>query len=60
MNKYAVTRRFRGTTYKITIANPSGVNRGVKRILVDRQEIAGNRLPLFADSKQHTVEVTLG
>ncbi len=53
--EYSVTRVFH-----IKVANPSGINRGVTRIFIDKKEVEGNRLPLFADRKKHTVDVTMG
>jgi cellobiose phosphorylase len=56
--KYTVTRKFRGVTYTITVKNPEGVCRGVKKITVDGVEIKGNVLP--PQKKDVTVEVVLG
>ena len=42
---FTVTRRFRGNTYLIEVKNPNGKQRGVKKLLVDGKEIAGNILP---------------
>ena len=57
---YKVSRRFRGATYEIAINNPDHVCKGVKAATVDGKAIEGNVLPVFADGKVHTVEVTLG
>jgi cellobiose phosphorylase len=43
---FRIQRKFRGKTYKIEVKNPSGKNRGVKRLLVDGRETPGNRIPL--------------
>jgi cellobiose phosphorylase len=45
---FTVTRRFRGNTYVIEVRNPNGQQRGVKKLLVDREEQAGNLLPVSA------------
>jgi cellobiose phosphorylase len=42
---FKVTRRFRGNTYIIEVRNPSSLNRGVEKLLVDGTEIPGNLLP---------------
>ena len=42
---FKATRRFRGNTYVIEVKNPSSLNRGVKKLLVDGREIPGNLLP---------------
>ena len=59
-NGYHVSRRFRNAVYEIEIQNPDHVCRGVKRVTVDGQEIAGNVLPVFSDGKAHQINVTLG
>ena len=43
---FTATRRFRGNTYRITIRNPRGKQRGVKRLIVDGMELAGNLVPV--------------
>jgi cellobiose phosphorylase len=57
---YTVTRIFRGDTYRISVKNPRGVNRGVSSMTVDGREIAGNIAPVFGDGAAHDVEVVLG
>ena len=57
---YRISRRFRGATYDIRIANPNHVCRGVKAVTVDGKPIEGSTLPAFGDGKTHAVEVTLG
>ena len=41
---FTVTRRFRGNTYVIEVKNPQHQQRGVKKLFVDGNEIAGNLL----------------
>ena len=57
---YEISRRFRGATYQIAIKNPDHVCRGVKAVTVDGQAVEGAVLPVFADGKNHQVEVILG
>ena len=57
---YTVSRRFRGAVYDVEIKNPQHVCRGVKEVTVDGKKIEGNVLPVFADGKNHKVEVVLG
>jgi cellobiose phosphorylase len=45
---FTVTRKFRGNTYVIEVKNPRGRQRGVKKLVVDGKEIAGNVLPARA------------
>ena len=57
---FKATRQFRNATYQISVSNPSHVSKGVKSVTVDGNAIKGNILPVFADGKEHTVEVVLG
>jgi len=43
---FTATRHFRGNTYVIEVRNPKGKQRGVKKLLVNGKEIAGNVLPV--------------
>lgn len=45
---YKVRRRFRGMTLHITVTNPEGRNRGVRRVAVDGTEIGGTFIPATA------------
>jgi cellobiose phosphorylase len=55
-----IIRPFRGTIYEITINNPKGREKGVKRIVVDGEEIDGNLIHPIRDNKLHKVEVLMG
>jgi len=57
---FTATRKFRGTTYEISVTNPAGVCKGVKRLIVDGQEIPGCTIPLIKGSSPVKVEVVLG
>lgn len=54
-----VTRKFRGAEYHVRIQNPTRINHGVDRILVDGVRIIGNVVQPFR-SGVHFVEVVLG
>jgi cellobiose phosphorylase len=57
---FTVTRRFRGNTYVIEVKNPQGKQRGVKKLLVNGREIAGDILPVRSPhSKPIRVEAVL-
>ncbi|MDR2431461.1 MAG: glycosyl transferase [Candidatus Margulisbacteria bacterium] len=56
--EFKVTRIFRGQTYRITVKNPEKVSKGVKKILVDGQEISGLIIPV--QNQDVNVEVILG
>jgi cellobiose phosphorylase len=58
--EYTVNRRFRGAEYRITIKNPDGVSKGVKKMIVDGDETIGNVIPILGDHGTHEVEVILG
>jgi cellobiose phosphorylase len=58
--QYTIHRRFRGRTYHIRIANPTGVSRGVKSITANGQEIDGNLVPLTIEGAEVYVKVVMG
>jgi cellobiose phosphorylase len=45
---FRVTRRFRGTTYRIAVRKPAGVSGRVTRLLVDGRSVEGNLVPVSA------------
>lgn len=59
-DSFTVTRRFRGATYDITVANPDHVSRGVRAVTIDGQPHASSLLPVFGDDLRHTVHVVMG
>ena len=59
-NGFNVTRKFRGTTYNISVKNPDHVSKGIAGITVDGKNIEGNVLPVFNDNSVHKVVVTMG
>ncbi len=59
-DKCEMTRSFRGDTYVVKIANPDKLQKGYKTMVVDGKEYVSNSLPVFADGKEHIVEITLG
>jgi cyclic beta-1,2-glucan synthetase len=60
--RFAITFRYHGSRYEITIENPRGVTRGIARIEVDGSVLpAGSTsLPLTADGAAHRVRAILG
>jgi cellobiose phosphorylase len=52
--EFKVTRVCRGVTYHITLKNPDGKSKGVRRLLVDGREASGNLIPWLA-AGEHTV-----
>lgn len=57
---FNITRKFRGATYQISVANPKNVSKGIQQILLDGQRLDGNTIPVLNDGKIHVVEVTMG
>ena len=57
---FTISRQFRGATYDVTVKNPNHVCKGVVSVTVDGKAIEGNVLPVFADGKNHAVEVVMG
>jgi len=57
-DKFQVTRKFRGATYQITVENPDGVQKGVKKIVVDGKEM--DKIPAFESGSEHQVQVIMG
>lgn len=56
---FEVTRKFRDATYLIDIKN-TGVNRGVKNIIVNGKALSGNIIPLQPAGSVNKIEVVLG
>jgi cellobiose phosphorylase len=59
-NGFTVTRKFRGATYRITVKNPSHVNKGIKSLVVDGAAVEGNLVKAFTDGGEHKVEAVMG
>ena len=56
---YKVSRKFRGAKYNIEIKN-NGVMKGVKKLIVDGKEVAGNVIPMQPAGSVCNVEVIMG
>ena len=59
VGEYHVNRLFRNTMYHITVKNPDGVEKGVRKILLNGQEIPAGPVPL-GDAAEADVEVIMG
>lgn len=57
---FSLRRGFRGETLHITVRNPGGVSRGVKRMTIDGQDVAGNLIAPGAEGGTREIEVWLG
>ena len=60
MNGFELTRVFRGATYHITVDNTAHVEKGVRSVTVNGNQIQGNVLPLANAGEQVEVRVILG
>jgi cellobiose phosphorylase len=59
--KFSAMRTFRNTAFNINFSNPNGVQKGVKSIKVNGNEIEGNLIPLsYANGGTVNVEVLMG
>ena len=59
-HKTSIRRPFRDAVYDITIENPEGVEKGIKRITVDGKLLQGNLISPHGDGKVHRVRVVMG
>ena len=57
--KFSVTRRFRGTNYRINVFNPDGVESGIIKIEVDGEIIEGSTIPVV-NKEECFVSVIMG
>ena len=57
---FKVVRKFRGSTYSISVRNPGHVSKGIASVAVDGEAIEGNVVPVFRDGLEHSVEVVMG
>ena len=56
---YTVFRKFRGAEYTITVKN-NGVMKGVKKLIVNGNEVKGNIIPKQPEGSKNVVEVIMG
>ena len=61
MDGFTAKREFRSVTYHITVKNPSHVEKGVAKTIVDGKEIAGNMIPAAdVTGSDVNVEIIMG
>jgi len=58
--RITVSRKFRGTTYEITILNPRGRSGPVTQLTVNGRTVKGNRVPLQGDQELCKVRAVIG
>jgi len=56
---FELVYRFGGSSYRIGVENPRGVNRGVSRMTLDGSSLPDIRVPLIDDGQEHDVSVVL-
>ena len=56
---FQAKRKFRGVEYHIEVNNPHGICKGVKSVIVDGKQVAGNVIPFDTGKKTVKVEITL-
>ena len=57
---FKLVRRFRGAEYHISVENPSGVQKGVKELIVNGVKTEGNVVPFEEGRKEYDVKVVMG
>ncbi len=56
---FKLTRKYRGATYNISV-KANGTQKGVKKLIVNGNEIEGTVIPFDPSVKEYTVEVVMG
>ena len=57
---FKVSRRFRGFQFNIEVKNPQGVQKGVKKLVLNGKELPGNLIPVDAMKPENHVLVEMG
>jgi cellobiose phosphorylase len=57
---FEINRKFRGALYKIKIANPQHVSKGIKRLILNGKEISGDIIPPANPGSENIIEAVLG
>jgi len=55
-----ITRRFRGKVLNIHIKNPDGVQKGIKKTIINGEELLSNSIPVIRMKEENSVEVIMG
>jgi cellobiose phosphorylase len=58
--EFTATRRFRNKTLNIKVLNPSGVQKGVKQIRLNGEQLEGNLILASKMKKENNVIVEMG
>ncbi len=57
---FTITRKYRNTTYHITVSNPDNVEKGVSKMLVNNVAVEGNIIPYDATQSEANVTIIMG
>ena len=57
---YTLTRKYRGAQYHIEITNPDHVQKGIRSLIVDGEEISGNVIPYVEGKTEYHVKAIMG
>lgn len=58
-NGFTVKRKFRGTTYKITVSNPNHISKGVNKIIINGKESDSNFIEAIESKNEVEVNVIM-
>ncbi len=56
---YTAIRKFRNSTYNISVKNPNHKESGISEVKLDGKSFEGNKFPVFDDGKEHTIEIVM-
>jgi cyclic beta-1,2-glucan synthetase len=57
---FDITYRYRSATYVLRVENPTGVEQGVQRVILDGKELENHVVDLADDGQAHEVRVVMG
>ena len=60
LRRYTVKRQYRGAVYEITVENPQGVEKGVRSIQLNGENVEGDVLPVQSQGSRVSVLVRMG
>ncbi|MBN2201476.1 N,N'-diacetylchitobiose phosphorylase, partial [bacterium] len=58
--QFTANRRFRGKTVRIEVANPNGVEKGIRELTLNGEVLSGNLLPIQKLKDENTVRAVMG
>lgn len=58
--EFTINYRYKDTLYRIDIVNPDRVNKGIKAVIQDGEEVPDKKIFLVNDGKEHQVRIVMG